>query len=440
MSRHVIILTHLLLALFGISITALLSSGILFAAEQPEGPPGSLSVHADAPNIETVLDPGLDPQFEQQRRDRGFGRFGLTIPLSLVIISTGLLLAYRKSIPRWLLGALLISASSSTTLALVEIGFRSTSDLWAQHVKIRSNCYNSNPRGVFVRSTMADHPESAAWCVDRLESVWETCEHGFQSALPQQKEILAIGDSFTDGVGVFRRQAWPQQLEAELSKQGNTSIAVSNCGHADHDASQVQQRLAAIIDKHRPSVIIYAMTLNDIPPAPASSAGAADVSFQIEDRTSYMTQIAEHPIFGPLARQFAVARFFIERLVTAQIAKQTETMYATLLDDPRRKGVDTAIKAIQAMQTLAKQRGSRFIVILWPMIYRLSDYPFKQTQTQLIELLAANGIDTMDLLPALSTFTDEQLQVHPTDFHPNEIAHRLAARALLHELQHRGWL
>ena len=45
----------------------------------------------------------------------------------------------------------------------------------------------------------------------------------------------------------------------------------------------------------------------------------------------------------------------------------------------------------------------------------------------------------IDLLPALRAQPCDQLWVYPSDHHPNERAHALAAEALAEAVRERGW-
>lgn len=391
-------------------------------------PPDSLAA-TSAP-----LDPGRDPEFEQQRRQSGFGRYGLLLPAYVLLLGLAVLGLFHRQAPRWLLGAVLVLTATAGTVGALEGVFRLTSDRWAAHVKIRSNCYHSNPRGYFLRSEMAGHPDISAWCVDPLDATWAACESPGEEARIREPAVLALGDSFTDGVGVFRRDAWPQQLERMLTDEGEP-VAVVNCGRADYDARQVLARFRAISELYRPRRVIYAMTLNDIPPPVPSSSPAADVSFQVEDRSAYLVHVSSHPVFGPLARHSALGRFVIERLVTSRVARATERLYAGLLDDPQRPGVRDAFAAVEEMAALSREKGAEFHVLIWPMVHRLRDYPFRATHQRIVDELERRGISCLDLLPAFEGEKDEYYQVHPTDFHPNERAHAKAAEAI-----RRRWL
>ncbi|MCH2590745.1 MAG: hypothetical protein MK004_19915, partial [Planctomycetales bacterium] len=67
---------------------------------------------------------------------------------------------------------------------------------------------------------------------------------------------------------------------------------------------------------------------------------------------------------------------------------------------------------------------------IFPELMSLEDYPFTAIHTFVNETCGELGLPVHDLLPDFRGLTDQQLWVHPTDHHPNEIAHDIVARSL----------
>ena len=78
-----------------------------------------------------------------------------------------------------------------------------------------------------------------------------------------------------------------------------------------------------------------------------------------------------------------------------------------------------------------RERGGRFLVASWPLLVDLKAYPFAAADLAITRFCEGSGIPRVDLRAALQGHTAESLWVHPVDHHPNEIAHRLAAEALV---------
>ena len=389
-----------------------------------------------------LLDPGLDPYLEKKRRMRAIGHLGISVSLSIFLLSAaGVWWMHGRGRKRALAPFLLVS-SLALCCFVAEAALRLSIESWAVHVKIRSNCYHSNPRGYFKLSRMKDRPEVAAYCVDRLEEVWAECDRPTREADGPRFRILALGDSFTDGVGVFRRDTWPAKLQAVLAGQeGRRRLpAVVNCGRSDFNVIQIARRYQSRRERHDPHVVIYAYTLNDPPIIYKSGGGKpADISFQWENSFDYERRIRQNPILEALIHHSALVRFFAERLIGKWIAEATEGMYKSIYADPHNPGLHKTFEAIQSINDDCRRRGRRFLAAIFPLFNRFDPYPFRQAHETLSRELRRRNIAVIDLLPLFDGRKAERFQVHPTDFHPNEIAHRMAAKAIAAELDRLGW-
>jgi hypothetical protein len=84
---------------------------------------------------------------------------------------------------------------------------------------------------------------------------------------------------------------------------------------------------------------------------------------------------------------------------------------------------------LKGMQTeVAQKEGFRFIVVVFPVLWELDgDYPFEDIHAMIAKGCREAGCEVIDLLDVYRGHSAASLWVHPTDHHPNEIAHRLAA-------------
>ena len=79
---------------------------------------------------------------------------------------------------------------------------------------------------------------------------------------------------------------------------------------------------------------------------------------------------------------------------------------------------------------LAAANGARFAVAILPFMYDLTDYPFLPVNRMIEAHCQKRGMPVRDLLPAFAGRKHEDLWVHPSDPHPNEIGHQLIAAGL----------
>ena len=97
--------------------------------------------------------------------------------------------------------------------------------------------------------------------------------------------------------------------------------------------------------------------------------------------------------------------------------------------------------AITEAKALADERDFELVLMIYPMLFRLSDdYPFGETHRVLRTFAEGLGLRVLDLFPEFADFEGPELWVHPQDQHPNERAHQIAGRALARFLVEQGVL
>jgi hypothetical protein len=82
------------------------------------------------------------------------------------------------------------------------------------------------------------------------------------------------------------------------------------------------------------------------------------------------------------------------------------------------------------MVELSRQRGFKIALVIFPELHALDAYPFERIHEQVLAGAAELGLPALDLLPVFRGQRAEDLWVHVTDHHPNEVAHRQAAEAI----------
>jgi hypothetical protein len=92
--------------------------------------------------------------------------------------------------------------------------------------------------------------------------------------------------------------------------------------------------------------------------------------------------------------------------------------------------------ALERAVHITRERKIKLGLVMFPELYRLKGgYPFLEIHALVKESCRRLGIPFLDLLDTSRGHDPESLWVHPSDHHPNEIAHALAAEGIERFLQ-----
>ncbi|MBN2121090.1 MAG: hypothetical protein JW734_08595 [Candidatus Omnitrophica bacterium] len=93
---------------------------------------------------------------------------------------------------------------------------------------------------------------------------------------------------------------------------------------------------------------------------------------------------------------------------------------------------------LRRLNKIIRDRNGELVVVIFPFLYDFDRYPFAQVHKKISDFCKSEGIYSLDLFPAFSKYKESQLWANPTDHHPNEIAHRIAAEQLYRFLIEEG--
>jgi hypothetical protein len=97
---------------------------------------------------------------------------------------------------------------------------------------------------------------------------------------------------------------------------------------------------------------------------------------------------------------------------------------------------DVCKEALLNLRGDSIRRNFRLIVVVFPVLWELDGaYPLEDVHKLVDTAFHDLGLEYIDLLDVYRGRDAETLWVHPTDQHPNEIAHRLAAERIAQLLQ-----
>jgi hypothetical protein len=234
------------------------------------------------------------------------------------------------------------------------------------------------------------------------------------------ERIVVLGDSFTWGAGVDFDDAYPQRIERALSRRPGRSAEVVNLalpGFKTDDELAVLEKQGFA---YAPDLVLLGYVLND-----AEDASSAEKR-RAED---WIRTRSEAP--GILDRS-ALLRFVGHRLWATREGRRRVLAYRAMYEGGA-QGWAASRKALETVGALCRGRGVPFVVAVFPLFGNPLDqaYPFAAIHAEVASAAARAGARVVDLLPAYRGLRPDLLVVDAEDEHPNEIAHRIAAKTLL---------
>jgi acyl-CoA thioesterase-1 len=157
-----------------------------------------------------------------------------------------------------------------------------------------------------------------------------------EQALPAGSQVLALGDSLTQGAGVTLEQAWPDLLARK------TGWVVVNGGVNGDTSEEALQRLPGLLDEHNPVLVLVTLGGNDMLrhiPEQQTIANLERILALIRAHGAKPVLLAT-PNPSPMRAVFQnlTAPDFYRKVAEAQHVPLIEDAIADVLSDPKLKG------------------------------------------------------------------------------------------------------
>ena len=239
------------------------------------------------------------------------------------------------------------------------------------------------------------------------------------------RRLVCLGDSFTWGVGVLFDDAWPQRVERTLTRARGERWEAVNLAEPGMNAVQQVSRLDSEGFGYGPDVVVLAWVLNDSEDEDAAEARRARDWAEEEGR--------EQDPVDRFASRSALLRLVRTRVHATVENRRRTSGYRSMYADGY-AGWTKARQALVAMGGLCRARGVPFVVVIFPLFANPLDerYPFAEIHAKVAQAAGEAGAKVIDLLPRYRQVDWRLLVVDgAADEHPNEIAHRIAAQAIV---------
>ncbi|MEO8499651.1 MAG: SGNH/GDSL hydrolase family protein [Vicinamibacteria bacterium] len=248
-----------------------------------------------------------------------------------------------------------------------------------------------------------------------------------EHARPKPKGVhraVFVGDSFTYGAGVLFDDTYAQRVARGLSAdRGETweAVVLAIPGIATDREARIVREEAFL---YEPDMLFLGYVLND---AEVEGAGERKRAEDWLDES--------HDPDAPRAgwRRSALLSLFVGRLYATRQNRERIRNYLSLYEDDQ-PGYKAVVKGLTEIATQAHEHKVPLIVAVFPLFGNPLDhtYPFGSIHKRLEALCRPLGVIYVDLLPYYLDLDWKLLVVEGgADEHPNEVAHRIAAQALL---------
>ncbi len=285
--------------------------------------------------------------------------------------------------------------------------------------------YDGNPRDYFDKGNKVVHTTNSSGFRGREFSELKD---------KNIKRIAFFGDSFTFGEGVKDNDIFTKRIEDYLNKTDQkVKYECLNFGVGGYNTEQSLLLLKEIIlKKYSPDIVILCYILNDVEPK-LFYHDKASKSVKRRPRELYIPEgLPNQKPPKSILYKLRISKLIWQLFNNKKLSSKTIQYYHSIYNNEQlwKNNKESLIKFVD----VCKNNNVRCYVAIFPLLYNLhSNYPFTDLHKKIENTISDKSI-SIDLLPEFIGKKDTDLWVHPTDQHPNEIAHNLAAERITKEI------
>lgn len=242
---------------------------------------------------------------------------------------------------------------------------------------------------------------------------------------PTHFRILAVGDSYTEGVGVALSETFSSVLERSLNRRikeflPTLSVEVYNLGHSGRNTEQEINLILQESPLLTPDLIVLAYVLNDAEQHPDPLMMAAT--------PWWLRWNALNDFFFNSVKSYAYYWFFIQ-----SSRRMNSIDIYSAQHDIHYEGWKTVEESLNRYQTYLNKTHVTDISVVFPLFIS-GEYPpqLQAIHTQVIQAFRQRELHAIDLLPLFQSRNTplERFCFSPHDRHPNQEAHALVGNFL----------
>lgn len=240
--------------------------------------------------------------------------------------------------------------------------------------------------------------------------------------------VLVLGDSFTFGQGVHDGAArFTDRVEARLNEPGSREVDsrfdVYNAGVNASNPSDWVKTLDVLLPVYRPDVVFAVFFLR--------SGAHLPTSFRFyQERLVELRRPYEESWLFPISALYRTwADFRVRGKFTREYVGRIHDAY--LGDFAQTESWRVEQDALRRLAGRCAELGIPFHLVLFPMLFDLRNNPFDPVEAEVERFAREAGIPFFSLTPGFRGRDASALWVSPSDQHPNEEGHAIAAETLL---------
>lgn len=242
--------------------------------------------------------------------------------------------------------------------------------------------------------------------------------------------IAGVGDSYTFGSGIKDvNNTYLKVLERMLnSRASGEKYEVLNFGIPGKDTQDELEIIRGKVLKYEPDIIMIGYLLNDL----------KNVDTNLRLPKKHLTVI---PFLGfwlsNIFYSYTILEIKVNKaLINLGFRESTEEI--TLKEFESEVNKEYNAKLLEEIGAIAKERDIKVVLIIFPIIYKLDNYPFIEINNFLTKVGNENGFYVINLLENYQAYEESELIVSKYDLHPNELGHKISAESILEKLINNG--
>jgi len=254
-------------------------------------------------------------------------------------------------------------------------------------------------------------------------------QHPWKEAQVESLKICVVGDSFTKGVGVQQDDRYGARLERMLNL--NAAAKPAEVYVRGLPGSSTFQQIPLVDEALEKDInlLILGICLND----------AEDWTKADELRAWRKELLPKQPeglnkLLSKISRLYSLLYL---KTQTKKVSKNYYRYYEKIYDE-NYSGWGRMGSSLETIKRNCDAKNVPVLVVLFPLLtdsFKEGEYSFEYAHQKIIDHCAENNIRYLDILQQIRHKDPDRLSVIPLiDPHPNEIAHRIFAEAILNYL------